>query len=146
MFGSDHIEVGASLGNVARIQEDRGDLEGALQTLREMRQIVEATVGPEHPFAGAVAGRIGKIQEALGQEREAEAAYRRSVAILRGAFPDGGPPLAQATYRLGAFLVDRRPAEAERLLRESGRMCRAIPDADPECEAQVREALSRLRS
>ncbi|PAP76095.1 hypothetical protein [Rubrivirga marina] len=103
-------------------------------------------MGPEHPFAGAVAGRLGAIQNGLSRDREAEAAYRRSVAILRGAFPDGCPPLAHVTYRLGAFLVGREPAEAERLLLESDRLCRAIPDADPECAARARAALAGLGS
>jgi serine/threonine protein kinase/tetratricopeptide (TPR) repeat protein len=99
----------------------------------------------EESRAGAAAafGRVGFIREALGQLRDAEAAWDRSRALytaLAGEFPrnpEHRQELARALQSLGVLYYHTgRPREAETVLREGRDLYRRLADETPGGESR----------
>jgi tetratricopeptide (TPR) repeat protein len=76
-------------------------------------------VGPDHPQTGQAQHNLGEASNLLGRHADAEAAYRRALAIFLKA---GNAPsvVAWPQTGLGGDLVDQgRPAEAVPLLEKA---------------------------
>jgi hypothetical protein len=88
-----------------------------------MLPLLHETVGPEHAYVGAVLGRIGRAERALGRLHEAEQAYRESLALLRAAYPDGNARTGDVAAAYADLIAPGRPAAAAALLLEAQATC-----------------------
>lgn len=74
-----------------------------------------------------VGNNLGSILQAEGKLEEAEAMYRRALAIRHKLYGDAHPSLSQSLNNLATVLRDQKKlSEAEQLMRESLAMRRKI--------------------
>jgi tetratricopeptide (TPR) repeat protein len=69
------------LNALGRVLEKEGDGERGLEALRQAKELVEKTQGPEHPNNAKLLTGIGASLEAHGRFSEALAAYRRAEEV-----------------------------------------------------------------
>eukprot|EP00741_Cyanophora_paradoxa_P013228 tig00000178_g12777.t1 len=71
----------------------------------------EAALGPSHPNAAVTANNLAALYGALGRRDEAEALYKRALAIQEAALGPAHPDTAQSLHNLGVLLLERGRAE-----------------------------------
>ena len=98
VYGPDHPTVGTDLGNLGRVLEDLGDLQGAKANLERALAVHLAVYGPDHPTVGTDLGNLGRVLEDLGDLQGAKANLERALAIARAAYgPD--PPIIEVDHQ-----------------------------------------------
>lgn len=91
-------------------------------------------LGDAHEKTGLSWNDRGVLLDTLGRSDEAEADFRRSLAVLDSRLPADDPRLAYPHHNLGSLLLDRgRTYKAERELRKAYELRRrALGDRHPE--------------
>ena len=89
------------------------DFESAGELLRGAARIQEAELGPVHPDLANTFNNLAVVAERAGRLDEAEAFYRRAVAIAAASLPAEHPMIAASRDNLEAFCRARGlPVEA----------------------------------
>ncbi len=118
--GQPHVEIGASLGNLANMLMAVGRYDEAVERRLESFETLRAVVPEDHPYIVASLNSVAGTLAAAGRSDEAEAMYVRAVDAHRRVLPAGHPNTAFPLTGLGRiYLEDGRFAEAERLFREA---------------------------
>jgi tetratricopeptide (TPR) repeat protein len=127
-LGPGNLRLVPLLWQMAGIQRHQDDHDGAAVTLQRALAVQEGALGATHPDLAATLTALGGALDAGGRREEAEAAYRRGVALL----DDGGPDaasgrLAELLVLLGHNLAETgRPTEALPILRRALDLCRDV--------------------
>lgn len=117
--GSAHHNVAVCLYRLAHVNQLLGDDAQAEHQLREALTVSENALGSEHPDFAQTLIAMGEHERTRGRHTAARAHYERALAIMRRA--EASPvTIAAIEGRLAGCLgAEGRPAEAERLLRDS---------------------------
>lgn len=129
----DHPWRSATVFNIGRLAESRGDFVVAERHYREALALQRKEYGEDHDRVGMDWNRLGIVLHRQGRLDEAEASIRRALAIYRKRLPQGHQRFAAVLLPLGSLLVDRgRTTEAKPLLREGWQVRqKAFGDGDP---------------
>lgn len=83
------------------------DFASADELLRHAARIQEAELGPLHPDLANTLNNLAIVAEKTGRLDDAEALYRRAVAIATTSLPAGHPMIAASRENLDAFCLAR---------------------------------------
>lgn len=141
-YPTDHHWRAATIFNLGRIAEKRGDFATAERHYRDALERQRRDYGPGHDRVGTDLNRLGVVLFRQGRLDEAETHMREALGIFRSRLADGHPRLASSLVPLGELLLARGERdEAARLLEEAWRVRRAgYGDDDP----RTREAAGLL--
>ena len=140
--GDRSTDLAANLNNLAGLLMDRGENGEAVLALEEALSIVEAELGPDHPYAGFALSALGRAQQGLGEMDHALASYDRAVGIGREALGNTHPFVASALHNRATLLRDTGRADAALIaFREALEVRRA---GLPEGHADVAYSLTGL--
>jgi type IV pilus assembly protein PilF len=107
------LKVEAAAKHLSRFHFDSGMIYLGLQELEESREGFLRAVEIDDDF-GEAWNNLGKIEEALGRDKDAEAAYRKAFSILTYVTPEF------SAYNLGVLLLRQgRAKEAEEFGRKA---------------------------
>ncbi len=111
-----------------------GDGEAILPLLEHRLATYRRILGDAHEKTGMAWSDRGVLLDQLGRMSEAEADYRKALAVLQARLPADDPRLAYPHHNLGSLLLGRgRTDEAERELRTAYELRRrALGDRHPE--------------
>jgi len=114
---SDARDVGNTLAEAERAAS-LGDLATAEAALRDAARLQEAELGPLHLDLARTLNNLGVVTEKTGRPDDAEAFYRRALAIASASLPPDDPTIAEIRQNLEDFCRARgvpieRPALAE---------------------------------
>ncbi|HST45954.1 MAG TPA: serine/threonine-protein kinase, partial [Luteimonas sp.] len=145
-YAPEHHWRAATVFNLGRLAEDRGDYADAERHYREALDRQRRDYGPDHDRVGTDLNRLGIVLHRQGRLAEAETHMRQALAIFRTRLPDGHPRLAVPLVPLGTLLLERgQRAEAERLLEEAWRVRRAGYGPDDARTADAAAVLAQAR-
>jgi hypothetical protein len=91
----------------AEVAAIAGDLASADRLLRDAARIQEADLGPLHPDLANTLNNLGVLAERTGRPGDAEAFYRRAVAIASASLPPDNPIVADSRKNLEDFCRER---------------------------------------
>lgn len=112
-LGPWHPAVGVCLENIARNQQNQGQLLDALSNLERSRRLHEAAFGKTHSSVGLVLSSIGSLLLDLQRYQDAQARLEQSVSILGTQFGPRHTALAGPLQSLGELaLRTGRPEQA----------------------------------
>ena len=133
LYGDHHIDVGATLNQIARTHAVAGRYEEALPIAEEGLAIRRAIFGEIHPEVGASLGNVAGILNGLGRWEDAEAARLASLESLRGVYGDEHPYVAGTLNSLADIrLAQEKWSLAEETYVEALRLHRAVlPEGHP---------------
>jgi len=115
------LKVEPAAKHLPRFYYDSGMIYRGLRELEKSREGFVRAVELDEEY-GEAWNNLGSIEEALGKEKEAEAAYRKALGILTYVTPEF------PAYNLGALLLRQgRIQEAEEFARKALRNWRFIP-------------------
>lgn len=116
------LQVEPAASHLSRFHFDSGMIYIGLQELEQARDGFARAVEIDEDF-GEAWNNLGKVDEALGRDKEAEAAYRKALSILTYVTPEF------PAYNLGVLLLRQgRAREAEEFGRKAlARNWRYIP-------------------
>jgi tetratricopeptide (TPR) repeat protein len=119
-LGSAHPVLATVMGGYASVLEARLEFKAAERIRRRALEILESTVGREHPDAFAIRADLARGFYAKGDYPRAEAALRQVLADWPANRPEMDARLAQLWSCLGYVLQKTsRPAEAMEAFRRS---------------------------
>jgi tetratricopeptide (TPR) repeat protein len=107
VYGPDHPEVAADVGNIGSILSDQGDLAGALEYARRALAIDERVYGPDHPTVAIRANNMGQILHDQGDLAGALEHTRRALAIDEKVYGPDHPTVAIRANNIGQVLQDQ---------------------------------------
>jgi tetratricopeptide (TPR) repeat protein len=81
-LGSEHHEVGVTLGNLGAIDARRGDFASAERRLRRALAIKERALGVNHPELVPTLGTLGLVCRRNGNDDDARRLYQRALDVL----------------------------------------------------------------
>jgi tetratricopeptide (TPR) repeat protein len=110
-YGLDSAEVGMSMCNTSIYLEQKGDVATAVDTVPRALQIVEASLGPDHPRTAVVLSNYAEILNRLERFEEAAQMSARSLAILENESAPDGVILSYPLTALGLAHLGRGRAE-----------------------------------
>ncbi len=100
---AEHIDIGSSIHNLARIHRARGDPARAIPLFDEALALTEKLRGPEHPNVAAVLNNYGLLLMATGDYGRARSMYDRSLRIRESHYGPDHPETATALNNLALF-------------------------------------------
>ncbi len=113
-LGANHVDVGASLYQLAWLSRVQGNLSGAEPLARRALSITEKALGPDDPEVARSAGNLAAIYMSQGKFSDAEPLFQRAVAIDERAPNPNQARVASSISNLGTFYLRRgRLDEAE---------------------------------
>ncbi|MGZ3439197.1 MAG: tetratricopeptide repeat protein, partial [Polyangia bacterium] len=101
LYGPDHTEVAAVLGELANIYEAQGQRDRAVEIQRRVLATTEKQLGPDHPDVGAGLVNLAAALGNQGKFADALALYQRALAIFERAYPPDHPFTATCLANLG---------------------------------------------
>ena len=116
--GSDSLAAADAREPLVEAMFAAGSLAPALPVAEQRLAIYRRILGDAHEKTGLTWNDLGVLLGALGQPDEAEADFRKSLAVLSARLPGDDPRLAYPHHNLGDLLLSRgKTAAAERELR-----------------------------
>jgi eukaryotic-like serine/threonine-protein kinase len=107
-----------ALGGLARILEERGELQAAEALLRESLDVRRGVYGDEHPNVSAALVHLAGFYERTGRPAQAEALFRSAAAVDVKLFGEEHPTHAGTLGAIARTLIAQdRLEEADELLR-----------------------------
>ena len=100
-----HPDVANTLNNLAFLQYDRGNSQGALATEREALAIYRKLFPNDHPDVAAVTNKIGFWLTLAGEFDEADRHIQEGLAMRRRLFGDANPNVASSLENLAILQV-----------------------------------------
>ena len=120
VLGAGHVDVAASLTEVAILRRLQGDYAAAETLVREALTIQRKSLGDWHRDVAASLGNLANLVRARGDLAGAEPLLRESVAIQRKVLGDEHPDVGTSLDSMARLLLERGDlAGAESLSRES---------------------------
>jgi CHAT domain-containing protein/tetratricopeptide (TPR) repeat protein len=120
VFGMQHDEVAASLGDFGVIRRREGHFAEAESLYAQAFSIRRNVLGENHPRMAMLLNNLASLHKDLGRYPEAVDELRRALAIRRRHLSPDDPALASTLHSLGTTLIELAEyAEADTLLRES---------------------------
>jgi tetratricopeptide (TPR) repeat protein len=113
-LGVDHLDVGASLEQLAIVHEIMGAYGEALRLYERTLEIRSEGLGPDHPEVANTLSNLADVHRQLGDHAAAQALNQQALEITERALGPGHPKLAYHLSNLGA-LAQARGAHAEAL-------------------------------
>ena len=105
-LGPEHLDVGASLNNLAVLYYDLGAYQKAEPLFKRALAINEKALGLEHPHVAASLNNLAVFYCYLGDYAKAEPLYKRALAINKKAFGPEHPDVAGNLNGLAALYYD----------------------------------------
>ncbi len=144
-YAPDHPWRAATVLNLGKLADSRGDLAEAERLYRQALDGQRAHYGTDHDRVANVLVPLGALLGRSGRLDQGEALLREALAIYRQRLRPEHPRLANALVPLGRLLAEQgRRAEAEPLLREARRIRRAAFGAEDLRTAEAADALARM--
>ena len=106
LLGPGHPNIAIVLNNLAGAQRERGELEAALATYREIRETF-ASNGGGHAL-GRVCLNLGTVLADLQRTDEAAASFEEALRVIREAVGDDHPDVARAYDGLASVHYDKQ--------------------------------------
>jgi CHAT domain-containing protein/tetratricopeptide (TPR) repeat protein len=116
-LGAEHPDVAESLHDLAKILDDRGDLEAEGYYERALA-IRERALGPDDPVVAETLGGLASVRWAKGETTSARELLDRSLAIREKALGPDHPEVARALTALGGLADEQGDADTARKLLE----------------------------
>jgi serine/threonine protein kinase len=110
--GARTLQVAESLNNLAAVHLDRGELDLALEQLREALTIRSAILGDDHPLTVQGLSNLALVLWRHGDQDEALATMARAEAGYRAIGPDGEDGLGLVLANLATMQTERRDLDA----------------------------------
>lgn len=133
--------LGVVLANLAAMQLELSDLDGAAASLAEALALQTKRLGADHPLLGVTHGKLAVLHHARKHDDRAREHWLEAVRIRRAA-PEQARDLAEALYGYGVFLRDVGACdEAAPLLEEALALQRAQPTSDAVAQARCEYVL-----
>ncbi|MDQ3287320.1 MAG: serine/threonine-protein kinase [Pseudomonadota bacterium] len=146
-YAPDHHWRAATIFNLGRLAENRGDFAVAERHYRDALERQRRDYGPDHDRVGTDLNRLGVVLHRQGRLREAEAHMRQALSIFRTRLPDGHPRMASVLMPLGTLLLERGDHEdASRMLQEAWRVRHDGYGADDQRTREAAMLLSRAQA
>ncbi len=101
IFGSDHLEVGITLGNLGRVEDRLGNYDVALLCLQQALEIESHVQGVDHPDVARTLTFLGRVFYEIGQLEKARQSMLHALEIFVTAFGENDPAVARAMGYLG---------------------------------------------
>ena len=119
----DPIDLAAAMNHLGDLCGLQGRFDEGEQLLQQALKLLDQTFGPgaaNSPNYQRILKDLGNLYRDAGRFSEAEAAFRRSLAVSRSKFGNDHPFVAAAMGELATTLsMSSRPAEAESLNKQS---------------------------
>jgi hypothetical protein len=106
LLGNVHPDVANTLNNIAFVQDDKGDLAGALVTERECLSIYRALFPGDHPEVARIMNYIGYWLVETHQYAEAGQFLTDALAMRRRLFGNDHPNVASSLTHLAILQVE----------------------------------------
>ena len=120
LLGETHLDVAASLNNLALVLKAKGSYEAAESFFREALAMRQDLLGAEHPDVAASLNNLGMVLHDRGDYEAAEPLYRASLAMRQHLLGEEHPDVAAGLNNLGLLLMEKGDYdEAEALHREA---------------------------
>jgi serine/threonine-protein kinase len=147
VYPPDHPWRAASVFNLGRVLENRGDYAAAERSYREALASQRRQYGEDHERVGIDLMQIGIVRRLQGDLAGAETHLRQALEIFRNRLPDGHSRLAEALVPLGEVMLGTgRRAEAEPLAREALGILQAAFGAEDERTREAAALLARVQA
>jgi serine/threonine-protein kinase len=147
VYPPDHPWRAASIFNLGRVLEDRGDYGAAEAAYREALARQREQYGADHERVGIDLQQIGIVRHRQGDLAGAEEDLSAALEIFRQKLPEGHTRIAEALVPLAEVLIAAgRPGEAEPLLREALAIRQAGFGAEDERTQKTARLLATLVS
>ena len=104
VFGIEHPDTAASLGNLAELLEARGNYAGAEPLFRQALTIQEKLLGTDHPATAGAMDSLAGLLYAKGNYAVAEPLFRRALALREKALGTDKLSTAVSLNNLAALL------------------------------------------
>jgi tetratricopeptide (TPR) repeat protein/class 3 adenylate cyclase len=112
----DDSDRATALTNMASLYYDSGRDAEAIPLYRQVLEIRERTLGPEHPEISVSLNNLASVYATMGEYEEAESLYLRSLAIREQALGPDHPRVGNALHNLASLYHRQgRLREAEHL-------------------------------
>ncbi len=134
VLGEAHPLLAESIGSLASIRQERGDLLAALPAAIRAAEVIAAGQGTSHPNYAVAINNLGYLHLEMGDLRTALDLFRRSLAIRKAALGTESTAYALALNNLAAVLGqlgrhrEARVLSAEALTRTGASMSPAHPE------------------
>jgi tetratricopeptide (TPR) repeat protein len=106
VYGPDDSKVAADLGNLGKVLNALGDLQGARFNLERALTIDEAVYGPNHPHVATSLNELGRVLHDLGDLQGARSNLEKALAIYEAVYGPNHPHVAVGLSNLGGILQD----------------------------------------
>jgi tetratricopeptide (TPR) repeat protein len=100
-----NVEVVASLGMLANIYARTEQLEQAIIIRKESLNMIENTLGTEHPFFAQITYVLGRLYYLNGANQDAQSNFVKAYAMFKVVFPQGNYLLAGPPIGLGQIAL-----------------------------------------
>jgi tetratricopeptide (TPR) repeat protein len=114
----EHPSTAISLGNLATLLQEEGDLNGARPLYERALAIEEKALGPEHPSAATTLNNLARLLSAQGDLKAARPLYERALAINEKELGPEHPATATSLNNLALLLQEQGNLAAARPLHE----------------------------
>ncbi len=116
-LGPTHLEVAASVSDVAVLYWRQGKYTEAEPLFRRALTVREKALGPEHPEVAKSLNNLAILYSNQGKYAEAEPLFRRALAIREKALGPEHPEVARSLYNLASLQSDQgKRVQAEPLI------------------------------
>jgi tetratricopeptide (TPR) repeat protein len=117
-LGADHPDTAASLGNLANVLHDQGDLDGARALHERALSVREARLGGDHPDTARSLNNLAVLLHDQGDLQGARALLERALAIREARLGANHPAAAASLGNLANVLANQGDLDAARRLHE----------------------------
>lgn len=145
LYVRDHLNLAASLHNLARLLFAKGDYVSARRMFEEALDMRRRLLGPEHADVAVTLNDLAMLLHTLGDVEAAESFYGRALAMDRRLLPADHPDTASTLHNLAVLLRDQGKLDAAKdLFDEALKMRRRVLGAEHTYVAATIDQLARL--
>ena len=105
LLGEVHPDVANTLNNLAFVQDDRGDLKGALETERQSLAVYQQLFPGDHPEVARIMNRIGYWLTETKDYAGADIYLRKALDMRRRLLGEKHPDVASSLTHLAILQV-----------------------------------------
>ena len=147
--GEDHPDTLNSMGNLALLHHNQGNLNEAERLYRDALDKMKKKLGPQHPDTLALMNNLAILLQAQGNLNEAEKLFRKVLEGRKTKLGRNHPDTLSSMNRLAVLLQDQniKLDEAEKLYRDAlKRRIKELGPEDPDTLALMNNLASLLQA